>query len=1000
LSKSCEELESMFLMEKQDVGWLGGKLCKAYLLRVSTWLNEFCLRGAASPCEFHRISTREVIRLIVVTYMKKIIDTYFNDKKFKLSEEGVLQVASDLQQIISWVDNKHAALTPAGVNTSDFTGLNDVSMLLRNTRMLLMSDEDNLLLCFSESIQHFGHNSIIHIYDLSRLILKVREDMSLKQRKHMLAVFSYYVEQFKNATTEVFEPLGNPHPRLSGPAILSELFPLAGEVHCTGTKWHYEQLPKTYARMKFDIMTLVTDAVSLCRERRRVVGMENLSDLKNKRKTFVRGRQVMGQDVATSARQSVIANSSASTKEGVTTILEELEESVDDVAVSIATSRDVKESEKADEETEEWLLLRESFVHQNSNRSLNMRFSENQSEGGGGRPFIDLYGIEFEELHMELRPQVYRNIYFPPVHFISLQQRYWLRPRETKEKDNQIEYLREENKKLKVDQQKSDEAIRYQEELRAAREEMEKLKQSLLLQEAETTKLKQEQMIAATIKMELDQVAQAARAQVESESAHTAVLLQAKLEAAELAMKINQETVLSMETEYKSLNEKVLLNKEICEDFKQRMVAVEADLVKQQSLQEQMKSAQSSSDESEVELLTIKEEITSLVDQIDLIKGELKSAQATVISYEREMSELSGAISEAKSQLVQKVNIASAIKKDQEVLAQEIMLKAEREINIQKRVATEELRLKAEKREELLREAAIESERVRQEELRIAAERKAIEEAKAAEEARISLEKKREVEAAARQRAEKKAALEAKIEEEENLFAVSVLELFDLEVISEFTMNIAEQAKKEYQDEVAREEERTRLEAKTNSEKAAYFARKKLQEDEEKKQRELDEEAAKRRSEATYEAVVINRLGPTAETFFIEAQKECIYSCWSLLRDGIKVNKYSKSEGGSNERFLHVDLAFTKLYWRNKLSREDMKKASKKTSIFGKSYGDREMHLCDVTEMKEHGKLPNTLEFLCEKKKRSFVFEIHPSHFEVLNTALHLVLDFMKYSKK
>ena len=439
LSRSCDELVSMFLIEKQDVGWIGGKLIKAYLNRVSTWLNDFCLRGSASPCEFHRISTREVIRLIVVTYMKKTIDTYFNDKKFKLSEEGVLQVASDLQQIISWVDNRHAALTPPGVNTSDFTGLNDVSMLLRSTRMLLMSDEDNLLLCFSESIQHFGHKSIIHMYDLSRLILKVREDMSLKQRKHMLAVFSYYVEQFTSTTTEVFEPLGKPHPRLSGPAILSELFPLAGEIHCTGTKWHYEQLPKSYTKVKFDIMTLVTDAMSLCRERRRVVGMDNLSEVTSKRKNFIRGREVMGQDfeVGNSKKSHTPLNSG-----NFPTIPEDSEVNVESIVVKVDESNTIRTDDKKKDDTEEWLLLRESFVHPNSNCSLNTRFSELLGDGGGGRPFIDLYGIDFEELHVELRPPVYHNTYIPPVQFISLQHRYWLRPREMKEKDHQIEYLR------------------------------------------------------------------------------------------------------------------------------------------------------------------------------------------------------------------------------------------------------------------------------------------------------------------------------------------------------------------------------------------------------------------------------------------------------------------------------------------------------------------------------------------------------------------------------
>jgi hypothetical protein len=443
LRKSCQDLEQMFLIEKQDAGWLGGRLCKAYLARVSAWLNDFCLRGSASPCEFHRISTREVIRLIVVTYLKHIIDTYFNDKKFKLSEEGVQQVASDLQQIISWVDDKHGSLIPGGVNLSDFTGLNDVSMLLRNTRMLLMSDEENLLLCFSESVQHFGHNSIVHIYDLARLVLKVREDLTLKQRKHMLAVFSFYVAQFHITTTEIFEPLGNPHHRLSGPVILSELFPLAGKVHCTGTKWHFEQLPKSQARLKFDVMTLVTDAVTLCRERRRVVGMDNLSEAKSKRRSFVRGRKIAGQidEKGEEVNQKPKKIFSEPIKR-ISTIPEDSEVTMEvDNCDAEKKEKDTDKDGNEEDETEDWMLLRESFVHKSSNR-FSSRFSENMRfSGEGGRPLIDLYGIDFEDLHAELCPPMFRHTFVPPIQFISLQQRYWLRPRETKEKDSHIEYL-------------------------------------------------------------------------------------------------------------------------------------------------------------------------------------------------------------------------------------------------------------------------------------------------------------------------------------------------------------------------------------------------------------------------------------------------------------------------------------------------------------------------------------------------------------------------------
>jgi hypothetical protein len=111
------------------------------------------------------------------------------------------------------------------------------------------------------------------------------------------------------------------------------------------------------------------------------------------------------------------------------------------------------------------------------------------------------------------------------------------------------------------------------------------------------------------------------------------------------------------------------------------------------------------------------------------------------------------------------------------------------------------------------------------------------------------------------------------------------------------------------------------------------------------------------------------------------------------------IHKYSKTEEDYYDRYLHVDMVWTKLYWRNKLSREDGKKANKKTNVFGKSYGDREMLLCDVTSLTTHKTLPHTLIFQCEKKKRSYVFEVGEDKFALLETALHLVLDFVNYSK-
>ena len=150
-------------------------------------------------------------------------------------------------------------------------------------------------------------------------------------------------------------------------------------------------------------------------------------------------------------------------------------------------------------------------------------------------------------------------------------------------------------------------------------------------------------------------------------------------------------------------------------------------------------------------------------------------------------------------------------------------------------------------------------------------------------------------------------------------------------------------------------------------------------------------------SNCKYNVEVIKYLGAEAESFFNDIQKESIYNCWSVLRDGLKVYKFDKTEGGTNERYLHVDKEWTKLYWRNKVDPDNVKKTAKRTSIFGKSYSDREFLLRDVTSMNRHESLQHSLVFHCDAKKRSYVFAINnASHFDLLEVALGSVLSYMK----
>jgi hypothetical protein len=205
--QTTEDIRVMFFYEKPGMGWIGGKVCQSYLDRVTTWMIAFCERASATPCEFHRITIRETIRMVVFSFIKGLCDRYKNDKKFMLSEDGIQQLAADLQSIMSWVDSQNVKLIPPTVkNKSEYKGCNDLTMLLRNIRMFATSDESSLLFCFSEAIQHFGTASSLHFYDLARLCLKIRDDVSNSTRKFVLGQFSTYVEQLQRASLEELYP--------------------------------------------------------------------------------------------------------------------------------------------------------------------------------------------------------------------------------------------------------------------------------------------------------------------------------------------------------------------------------------------------------------------------------------------------------------------------------------------------------------------------------------------------------------------------------------------------------------------------------------------------------------------------------------------------------------------------------------------------------------------------------------------------------------------------
>jgi hypothetical protein len=273
-----DDIINLFFDERSGNIWIGDKVCKAFIERVITWLNTFRnIRGIYLHSEFRNITTKETMRILLTLYLMRLIDKYKNNKKFKLSDDGVSQVTSDLRLIgeailqlgieFQQCDKIHNYSSQADSEEAP-SCVTDITALIKMTRLFISSDEDNLLLCYAEAVQHFGFLSTPQLYDLIRLSLKIRKDLTDSKRRKILSLCSEYITQLSNSTIDGFGPMFHMTTRLSGPDILQELFPQAGVLHCTGKKFSYEKLPESDTLSRFEIAKLVTDSCTIARMRR------------------------------------------------------------------------------------------------------------------------------------------------------------------------------------------------------------------------------------------------------------------------------------------------------------------------------------------------------------------------------------------------------------------------------------------------------------------------------------------------------------------------------------------------------------------------------------------------------------------------------------------------------------------------------------------------------------------------------------------------------------
>lgn len=294
VAHSFEDILRLFLDERRGSAWLGDKVCRAYVDRVQSWFTAFRNgRGMLLHSEFRFTTNREVVRVLFTLYMQRLIGAYRNNnnnhKKLKLSDEGVMQVASDLRLISEAVlvlgqdlDLHHTDQDPppdrAGTGdqpppppphpTPKISQTADITALIKTFRLFLMSDTENLLLCFAEAMQQFGYLVSPHLYDLIRFSLKIRKDISESARHRVLALSAEFINQMSSNPLEALSPIFLMNPRLSGPDILSELMPHAGSMHCTGKKFSYEKLSDSDSAARLEVANIVTESCTISRLRR------------------------------------------------------------------------------------------------------------------------------------------------------------------------------------------------------------------------------------------------------------------------------------------------------------------------------------------------------------------------------------------------------------------------------------------------------------------------------------------------------------------------------------------------------------------------------------------------------------------------------------------------------------------------------------------------------------------------------------------------------------
>jgi hypothetical protein len=259
-------------------GWVGGAAVKALVRRLDVWLYSFLQsfsvadNGVGSGvCVYSDVVKLAVCKLLVRLYLMTFVRRYVHDKGNRLSRRGCQQVHEDLGIIAAWITTLDEELATQGSNISFVLEKKLMESmqqwLVCKATVSVSQDGHTVLKSYASAIQIFGIKYALEVYDLMRLVLKMRVDVSSGDRKRVLGQCSEFYRQLQGAvqsdpTLMQAGGLGSVGKLSAGvrnrKVIFEDLCPLVGQEHCTGKKWSMEPLNSDIAPIRVLIAQLIT----------------------------------------------------------------------------------------------------------------------------------------------------------------------------------------------------------------------------------------------------------------------------------------------------------------------------------------------------------------------------------------------------------------------------------------------------------------------------------------------------------------------------------------------------------------------------------------------------------------------------------------------------------------------------------------------------------------------------------------------------------------------